>query len=138
MVETPERTPQSTDRSAADWSLLALRLAVATLVAGPAVSKFLTHGRSVEFFAGLGLPFPTAMVLVVGVLEVAAVAMLVLGVGDDLAALSLVPVMLVAIAAVGPDWKNLAVLGGALAVVALRHERVRRRYRSAAAAVSPS
>lgn len=129
MVRTFDLPRASAKRSAAGWTRLALRLVVAALVAGPAVSKFLTHGRSVEFFAGLGFPAPAAMVLLAGVVEVAAVALLVLGVGDDLAALSLVPVMLVAIVAVGPDWKNLAVLGGSLAIVALHRERLRGRCR---------
>lgn len=129
MVQTFDLSRPSAKRSIAEWTRLALRVAVAALVAGPAVSKFLTHGRSVEFFAGLGLPAPAVMVLLAGVVEVAAVALLVLGVGDDLAALSLVPVMVVAVAAVGPDWKNLAVLGGALAILALHRERLRSRYR---------
>lgn len=136
MVGTLERTLPSTDRPTAWWVRLALRLSVAALVAGPAASKFLTHGRSVEFFAGLGIPAPAAMVLLAGVVEVAAVALLVVGVGDDLAALALVPVMLVAVLHVGPDWKNLAVLGGSLAVVALRRERLRGRYRQTVVAVS--
>lgn len=136
MVETLERTLPSTGRSAAWWLQLGLRLGVAWLVVGPAVGKFLTHGRSVEFFASLGIPAPTAMVLLAGVVEVAAVGMLVLGVGDDLAALALLPVMGVAILYAGPDWKNLAVLGGCLALLALRRERLVERYRWTAAAVS--
>lgn len=136
MVETLARTLPSRDRSAAWWLQLGLRFGVAWLVVGPAVSKFLTHGRSVAFFAGLGIPAPTAMVLLAGVVEVAAVALLVLGVGDDLAALALLPVMLVAMLYVGPDWKNLAVLGGCLALLALRRERLRDRCRWTAAAVS--
>ena len=136
MVEALERTVPTTDRSAAWWLQLLLRFGLAWLVAGPAASKFLTHGRSVEFFASLGIPAPAAMVLLAGAVEVAAVLSLVVGVGDDLAALALVPVMLVAVAYAGPGWKNLAVLGGCLALLALRRERLRERYRWTAAAVS--
>lgn len=135
MVQTFDLSRPAAKRSIVGWTRLALRLVVAALVAGPAASKFLTHARSVEFFAGLGIPFPTAMVLLAGVVEVAAVALLVLGVGDDLAALALVPVMVVAILYVGVDWKNLAVLGGSLVLLVLRRERLLGRSRSLLAAV---
>lgn len=98
---------------------LFLRLSVAVLVAGPALSKVLTYGNSVSFFASLGVPYPEVMVLLAGVVEVAAVVALVVGRGERLAAAALIPVMLVAIAYAGLDWKNLAVLLGALGILAL-------------------
>lgn len=98
---------------------LGLRLLVAFLVAKPALSKVLTYGNSVAFFASLGIPYPATMVLIAGLLEVLAVVLLVAGVGERVAALSLVPVMLVAIAYSGLDWKNLSVLLGALAILTL-------------------
>jgi uncharacterized membrane protein YphA (DoxX/SURF4 family) len=137
MVEAFERTLPTTDRSGGWWLQFALRFAVAWLVVGPAVSKFFTHGRSVAFFASLGIPYPTATVLLAGAVEVAAVALLVVGVGDDLAALALVPVMLVAVVFSGPDWKNLAVRACCRGLLARNHERLRGRYRWLAAAVSP-
>lgn len=98
---------------------LGLRLTVAFLVAKPALSKVLTYGNSVTFFASLGIPYPGAMVLAAGVVEVVAVVLLVAGEGERLAALALLPVMLAAIAYSGLDWKNLSVLLGALAILAL-------------------
>lgn len=96
-----------------------LRVVVAFLVAEPALSKVLTYGNSVSFFDSLGIPYPAVMVLLAGVVEVAAVVLLVAGVADRLAAAALVPVMLVAIAYAGLDWKNLSVLLGALAILVL-------------------
>lgn len=101
------------------WILGGLRLVVAALVAKPALSKFLTYGNSVAFFDAIGMPAPALMVVVAGVIELGAVGLLLVGVGKRLAALSLIPVMLVAMLHVGPDWKNLSVLVGALAIVAL-------------------
>lgn len=108
-----------------------LRLVLVVLVAGPALSKFVTHSRSVAFFDAIGMPFPAAMVVVAGAIEVGAVVLLLVGVRERLAAAALVPVMLVAILHVGPDWKNLSVLLGALALVAIETE-----YASLCAAVA--
>lgn len=102
-----------------EWGIVGLRLVVAALVAKPALSKFLTYGNSVTFFDAIGMPAPALMVVVAGIIEVGAVVLLFIGVGERLAALSLVPVMLVAMLYVGPDWKNLSVLVGALAIFAL-------------------
>lgn len=98
---------------------LGLRLFVAFLVAEPALSKVLTYGNSVTFFASLGVPYPAVMVLLAGVVEVLAVVLLVAGVGERLAAAALIPVMLVAVVYSGLDWKNLVVLLSALAILAL-------------------
>lgn len=106
-------------QSTPDWVMVGLRLMVAALVAKPALSKFLTYGNSVAFFDAIGMPAPTLMVVVAGVVEVGAVVLLLLGVGERLAAMSLVPVMLIAILYVGPDWKNLSVLVGALAITVI-------------------
>ncbi|WP_256562691.1 DoxX family protein [Halomarina pelagica] len=99
--------------------MLGLRLVVAALIAKPALGKFLTYGGSVAFFDAIGMPAPAAMVIVAGVVEVGAVALLLVGTGERLAALSLIPVMIVAILYVGPDWKNVGVLFGSLAVLVL-------------------
>lgn len=105
--------------AAGDAVLIGLRLSVAVLVAGPGLSKVLTYGNSVSFFASLGIPYPGVMVLLAGVVEVAAVVLLVVGRGERLAAAALIPVMLVAIAYAGLDWKNLTVLFGALGILVL-------------------
>lgn len=119
MERTYSGRVRSIRQSTPDWVLLSLRLVVAALVAKPALSKFLTYGNSVAFFDAIGMPAPTVMVAVAGVVEVGAVALLLVGTGERLAALSLVPVMLVAILYVGPDWKNLSVLFGSLAILVL-------------------
>lgn len=95
-----------------DWLLVGLRLVLVALVAKPAVSKFVTYGDSVSFFDAVGMPAPAVLVIVAGLIEVAACILLLVGTGERLAALALVPVMIVAILYVGPDWKNLAVLVG--------------------------
>lgn len=110
---------RSIRQSTPDWARVGLRLVVAALVAKPALSKFLTYGNSVAFFDAIGMPAPTLMVVVAGVIEVGAVILLLVGVGDRFAALSLIPVMLVAMLYVGPDWKNLSVLAGSLAIMIL-------------------
>lgn len=119
MVQTVSRTLVSVTQVIPDWVRLLLRLLVAAVVAEPALSKFLTHESSVAFFSRIGIPFPKAMVLIAGSIQITAVVLLVLGIGEDLAALSLIPVILVAIVYVGPDWKNLAVLGGSLTIILL-------------------
>ncbi|QLG63017.1 DoxX family protein [Halorarum salinum] len=120
MVQTISRSLVSVTQVVPHWVRLLIRLSIAAVVAKPALSKFLTHESSVAFFSRIGIPFPNAMVVIAGTIQITAVVMLVLGISEDLAALSLVPVMLVAIAYVGPDWKNLAVIGGSLAIIVLR------------------
>ncbi|MFC6991777.1 DoxX family protein [Haladaptatus sp. GCM10025707] len=89
---------------------LPVRAILVGVLTMPAVSKFLDFGGSAEFFESLGLPVPAALVLVVGVVEVAAVVMIAFGIAGRLAAISLLPVMLIAMAIAGPGWKNVVVL----------------------------
>ena len=101
------------------WVLTTLRLVLAALVAKPALSKFVTYSDSVSFFDAYGIPMPEVMVIVAAVLEIIAVAMLLFGIGGRIAAVMLLPVMLVAILYVGPDWKNLIVLVGSIVILVL-------------------
>lgn len=119
MSETGTESVRSIGQSTSDWLLTGVRLVLAALVAKPAVSKFLTYGNSVAFFDAIGMPFPELMVVLAGIIEVVAVVLLLVGRRVRLAALSLVPVMLVAILHVGPDWKNLSVLFGAVVLIVL-------------------
>lgn len=119
MSDTGIGSVRSIRQSPPDWLLTGVRVVVAALVAKPAVSKFLTYGNSVAFFDAIGMPFPEVMVLLAGFIEVGAVVLLLVGVKVRLAALSLVPVMLVAMLHVGPDWKNLSVLFGAVVLTVL-------------------
>ena len=107
----------SVPRSVVEWVHLGLRLALVVLVAEPALSKVVTYGKSVAFFDAIGIPAPSLMVVVAGLVEVGAIALLLVGIGERLAAVSLIPVMLVAILYVGPDWKNLSVLVGAMGIL---------------------
>lgn len=102
-----------------DWGLSILRFSVAVLVAKPALSKFVTYENSVSFFEAFGIPFPETMVLVAGFIEVGAVLLLLFDVRTGLAAVSLVPVMIVAITYVGLDWKNGLVLLSSLVILVL-------------------
>lgn len=106
-------------QSIPEWVHIGLRLVLVALVAKPALSKVVTFGSSVSFFSAIGIPAPALMVIVAGFIEVGAVVLLLVGVGERLAAASLVPVMLVAILYVGPDWKNLSVLLGAMGLLVL-------------------
>ena len=119
MEDTYANRARTVRLSIPDWVLTGLRLMLAALVAKPALSKFLTYGSSVAFFDAIGMPAPTLMVIVAGLIEVGAVVLLLVGVGERLAAVSLILVMLVAVQYVGPDWKNLSVLVGSLVLVVL-------------------
>lgn len=110
---------ESIRQSVPEWVHIGLRLVLVALVAKPALSKVVTFGSSVSFFDAIGMPAPALMVIVAGFIEVGAVVLLLVGVGERLAAASLVPVMLVAILYVGPDWKNLSVLLGAMGLLVL-------------------
>lgn len=110
---------QSVQQSIPEWIHTALRLVLVALVAKPALSKVVTYGSLVAFFEAIGMPAPAVMVIIAGLIEVGAVALLLVGVGERLAAVSLVPVMLVAILYVGLDWKNLSVLVGAVGILVL-------------------
>lgn len=110
---------QSLQQSVPEWIHIGLRLVLIALVAKPALSKVVTYGSSVAFFDVIGVPTPAVMVIIAGFIEVGAIVLLLVGVGERLAAASLIPVMLVAILYVGLDWKNLSVLVGALVIFVL-------------------
>lgn len=100
------------------WSPSALRYVVIGLVAPPALGKFLTYGTSVTLFRTLGIPAPETMVLLVGVLELGAVALLLLDDHRVLAALLLGPVVGVAAWTAG-EWQAIAVLVALAGLVAI-------------------
>ena len=110
---------QSLHQLTPNWLLTGLRLVLVALIAKPALSKFVTYSDSVAFFEAYGIPFPAVMVIVAGIIELAAVVMLLFGIGGRLAALFLIPVMIVAILYVGPDWKNIVVLVGSSVILVL-------------------
>lgn len=112
-----DSTLPAVPHTAQAWVPVFLRLLVVGLLAGPAVSKFLTYDSSVAFFGAIGIPYPAVAVIVVGIIELAALAMLGFGFAGRAAALALLPVMVVAMLASGLDWKNTSVLFGAAALV---------------------
>ncbi|MWG34219.1 DoxX family protein [Halomarina oriensis] len=99
-------------------SLLA-RAVVVVVLAGPAVGKVLDYGGQVAFFESLGLPAPGLLVALSAAVELAALVGVGLGVAGRLLAVPLVVNMLVAVVAGAPNPANLAVLAGALVVLAL-------------------
>lgn len=113
----------NTDTSFAipSWLDDALRIAVAALVVVPGVRKFLTYERSVRFFETLQIPAAETLVLLVGALEVAVAVLLFLDRGVQYAALTITPVMAVAIVTAGPTWQNIGVLFAVAVLVSLRH-----------------
>lgn len=76
---------------------IGLQFGLVALVAKPALSKVLTYGRSVSFFDALGIPAPAMMVILAGGIQVVTITLFFVGVGERLAAISLLPVMGVAI-----------------------------------------
>lgn len=119
MVEDYGDRILSIRRATPDLLLTGLRLVLVVLVAKPALSKVVTYEGSVAFFDALGLPVPVVLVIVAGFIEVVAGVLLLFGIGGRVAAASLIPVMLVAMAYVGPDWKNVSVLVGSIVIVLL-------------------
>ena len=96
-----------------------LRIGIAAVLLAPGVSKFLTYGRSVQFFETLGLPAPAVLVLVVGTVEIGVAVCLFLDRAPRVAAVAVVPVMIVAAVTAGPTWQNLGVLISALVLVGI-------------------
>jgi len=103
-----------------------LRIGIAALVLVPGASKFITYGTSVQFFGSLGLPVPAVLVPVVGGIELVAAGLLLLDRVSWLAALLIIPIMVVAASTAGPTWQNLGVLAGAVVLIGLDIQEVTR------------
>lgn len=104
-----------------DWLPDGLRYVIIGLVAPPAVGKFLTYAQSVAFFASLGIPSPELTVILVGIIELAAVVLLLIDVGRRSVGVSLLPVMLVAFWTTY-DWQALVVLFAAIGLLAVEFD----------------
>lgn len=94
-----------------------LRIGSAGILPGAGASKFLTYGRSVQFFTTLGLPVREILVAVVGSIELVAALLLLPDRWPRIAALLVIPVVRVAAATAGPTWQNLGVLTAALLLI---------------------
>jgi putative oxidoreductase len=113
-----ERTEEEVTGSRATARFV-LRLGIAGLMLGPGLSKFLTYEQSVQFFRMLAIPAPGLMVLLVGGIELAVAALLLLDRVPRVSAVLAMPVMVVAATTAGPTWQNLGVLVAAIALIAL-------------------
>ena len=96
-----------------------LRVGLAGLPLGPGLSKFLTYGQSIQFFSMLELPAHVVLVVVVGAVEIGVAALLSLDRAPRASAVTVVPVMTVAVVTAGPTWQNLGVLLAALVPVGM-------------------
>ena len=74
------------------------------------MSTFLTYQQSVQFFERLALPAPDLLVPIVGGVELGAAAVVLVDRAPRLAAILVIPVILVAIGTAGQSWQNLGVL----------------------------
>jgi uncharacterized membrane protein YphA (DoxX/SURF4 family) len=104
---------ESANRAVPDWTYDALRIGIAAVVVVPGESKFLTYGQSVAFFRALSIPEPAVLVIVVGIIEVGAAGLLFVDRWTPVAALALLPVVIVAALTTGPTWQNVGVFLGA-------------------------
>jgi hypothetical protein len=80
--------PAPTMQFAARWAPVVLRLAVAGLMAGPLAARFLDAPAQASFYASRGMPSPGTGVLVLGLLEAAVLALLLLGAAGRIAAIA--------------------------------------------------
>jgi len=79
------------------FSLLLVRIALAYGFYGPALMKWSNIDATSQWFASLGIPFPTVSTFVVASFEVTAVVLLLLGLFTRFIALPLMVIMTVAI-----------------------------------------
>ena len=101
------------------WLPLVARAAAVIGVAGPMSQKFLDYSGQVAFFTSLGIPQPGVMVIISGLVELAALLMLAFGVAGRLAALMLLGNMTVAIISAGLNPLSGLVILGCLGVLLL-------------------
>lgn len=102
-----------------DLAPVVLRVVAALLLTPSAVLKVVDYGGRAAFFAGIGVPAPGITVLLVALVELVSSALLVTGVEARAGALAALPVMIVAIALVGPTATNVAVLVACIGIVVL-------------------
>ncbi len=103
----------------AKWLPLPLRAVVIALVLTPAVRRFTDYELMVRFFGDRGIPAPEVTVALVGVVEVAAVVLLALGIVGRLIAVPLAADMVMAMAMTGITTDNAVVLLASLGIIVL-------------------
>jgi uncharacterized membrane protein YphA (DoxX/SURF4 family) len=101
------------------WLPVCLRAVVVALVVPAAALKVVDYGGQAAFFAEIGVPAPEVTVVVVAAVQLLACAGLAVGVASRLAALVLVPIMLVAMALYAVVPSNVTVLLASLGLVVL-------------------
>lgn len=92
------------------WLPLLFRIVIILIVITPAFSKLIRYPEAVAMFSGLGVPGAKWVVVLVGILEVASVFLIFLGIAGRYAAFCLMFIMGAAINYAGLDWMNSAVL----------------------------
>lgn len=110
-----------------NWGLLVLRVCLAALFLYTGIMKAMNLSGTIGFFTSLGFPHPTALTLLVMVCEIAGGLLLLMGLLTRAAAIWLSIILVVAIATVqaqtigtpqaGNFFKDLALLGGTLALM---------------------
>jgi len=101
-----------------EWGPIPLRSFLVVLVV-PGSQKLLDYGSQVDFFADLGIPAPGLLVPLVGVIELAAATLILLGIAGRLGAALMIPIMLVAMATADVNAFNTAVLVSCLGIFVL-------------------
>ena len=101
-----------------EWGPIPLRGFLVVLVV-PGSQKLLDYGSQVDFFTELGIPAPELLVPLVGVIELTAATLILLGIAGRLGAALMVPVMLVAMATAEVNAFNTAVLVSCLGILVL-------------------
>lgn len=108
----------------AHFAPLLLRFALGAIFIVHGVQKFMGTAGFAEFFGSVGIPAPTAMVLIIGAIETVGGALVLLGIATRVAAALLALVMLGAIITVKfsmgfvNGWEfDLALFAGALSLV---------------------
>ncbi len=110
-----------------NWGLFVLRLTLAALFLYTGIMKAVNLSGITQFFTALGFPQPNALAILVMVCEIAGGVLLLLGLLTRAASIWLSIILIVALATVhfqslgtpqaGNFFKDLALLGGTLALV---------------------
>jgi putative oxidoreductase len=99
------------------WIVLAVRVIAGLIFLVSGIDKFTDHAGETDFFDDLGLPWPSAFVYAVGVVEGVGGALIVAGVATRLAAAALAGDMLGAILTAGVQEGGAVHLGLAPALL---------------------
>lgn len=118
MADETHHTPsERAVQRATGWLPIVFRVVVALILTPAAVLKFVNYGEEVAAFASYGIPVPEVAVPLVGVVELVAAVSIGLGIAGRFGALTIVPVMVIAMLTAGVYLSNVIVLAGCLGIV---------------------